>query len=160
MEANEGKKLLDGLIAEWESEIVEFKQANDNFSTDEIGRYFSALANEANLADKGQAWLVFGVHNKTRAVVGTEYRRHPERLHRPNGLKHQILVGTDPGVTFAEVCELDYSDMRVLLFAIPAAPRGMPIAWNGHWYGRAGENLTALPITKLDAIRSQAAVFD
>ena len=71
------KELLDGLIAAWESEIVEFKQANDNFSTDEIGRYFSALANEANLADKDSAWLVFGVHNKTRTVVGTDYRRDP-----------------------------------------------------------------------------------
>lgn len=50
--------------------------------------------------------------------------------------------------------------MRVLLFAVPAAPRGMPIAWNGHWYGRAGESLTALPITKLDAIRAQAGVTD
>lgn len=28
-------QLLDGLIATWENEVVEFKQANDNFSIDD-----------------------------------------------------------------------------------------------------------------------------
>ncbi len=34
--------LLDRLIAGWESEVVEFKEANREFGTDKIGRYFSA----------------------------------------------------------------------------------------------------------------------
>lgn len=49
MDQVELTQLLDGMIATWENEVVEFKQANDNFSTDDIGKYFSALANEANL---------------------------------------------------------------------------------------------------------------
>lgn len=40
---------LDSLIATWENEVVEFKQAGNDYSTDDIGKYFSALANEANL---------------------------------------------------------------------------------------------------------------
>lgn len=36
---------LDSLVATWENEVVEFKQAGDNYSTDDIGKYFSALAN-------------------------------------------------------------------------------------------------------------------
>ncbi len=33
-----------------ETEIVEFKgSVNDNYSTSDIGKYFSALSNEANL---------------------------------------------------------------------------------------------------------------
>ena len=67
--------LLDELIATWENEVVEFKQAGDGFSTDDIGKYFSALANEANLRGGERAWLVFRVHNQTRTVVGTDYRR-------------------------------------------------------------------------------------
>ena len=39
------QRLLDELIATWENEVVEFKQAGDNYSTDDIGKYFSALAN-------------------------------------------------------------------------------------------------------------------
>jgi ATP-dependent DNA helicase RecG len=40
---------LDALIATWENEVVEFKQAGHDYDTDKIGEYFSALSNEANL---------------------------------------------------------------------------------------------------------------
>ena len=36
-----------------ESEVVEFKKAEYNFDIDELGRYFSALGNEANLRERG-----------------------------------------------------------------------------------------------------------
>ena len=72
--------LLNTLIASWENEVIEFKQAGKDYSTDDIGKYFSALANEANLRGEEAAWLVFGVHNKTRQVVGTDYRLQFERL--------------------------------------------------------------------------------
>ena len=47
--------LLEELIANWEDETIEFKE--DNFKTDEIGRYVSALSNEVNLAGIESAWL-------------------------------------------------------------------------------------------------------
>ena len=58
---NELQQLLSRLLAGWESECVEFKNANDNYSTSDIGKYFSALSNEANLRGLVAAWLVFGV---------------------------------------------------------------------------------------------------
>ena len=66
--------LLEQLIATWENEVVEFKQAGNDYDTDKIGEYFSALSNEANLRSTEHAWLVFGINNKTRAVVGSDYR--------------------------------------------------------------------------------------
>ncbi|WP_227745201.1 ATP-binding protein [Bordetella bronchiseptica] len=69
---------LDSLVATWENEVVEFRQAGDNYSADDIGKYFSALANEANLRGSDDGWLVFGVNNKTRRVVGTDYRLQPD----------------------------------------------------------------------------------
>lgn len=72
---------LHSLIREWENECVEFKEANDNFPTSDIGKYFSALANEANLRNRSSAWLVFGVNNKTRETIGTTYRMDRDRLH-------------------------------------------------------------------------------
>lgn len=42
MKPEELKPLLEGLISDWEGEVVEFKQAGNDFDTDKIGRYFSA----------------------------------------------------------------------------------------------------------------------
>ena len=83
------QRLLDELITSWENEVVEFKQAGHDYDTDRIGEYFSALSNEANLRGAERAWLVFGVSNKTRAVVGSDYRPEIERL---QGLKNQIQL--------------------------------------------------------------------
>ena len=49
------QQILDSLIAGWEGECVEFKEANDNYSTSDIGKYFSALSNEANLRARSAA---------------------------------------------------------------------------------------------------------
>lgn len=150
-------KVLEQLLVTWESEVVEFKQAKNDHPTSEIGRYFSALANEANLRGEERAWLVFGVNNTSRTVVGSDYRLEPERL---QSLKMQIAQDTEPSVTFRNIHELDHPDGRVVLFEIPAAPSGMPIAWKGHYYARAGESLTSLGLDKLDEIRKQTTAAD
>ena len=155
MTQEELRSLLDTLLSQWENEVVEFKRGGRGFSTGEIGEYFSALSNEANLACCPRAWLVFGVDNKTRKVVGTDYDVSPESLNKSGGLKYQITQRTDPGVCFNNVHVLDHPDGHVILFEIPAAPKGIPIAWNGHYYARSGENLVALGLDKLDAIRRQ-----
>lgn len=150
-------QLLTELIAAWENEVVEFKQAGNDYSTDEIGKYFSALANEANLRGEEAAWLVFGVNNKTRSVVGSDYRLQPERL---QSLKMQIAENAEPRMTFRDIHELHHPDGRVILFEIPAAPRGIPIAWKGHYHARAGESLISLGLNKLDEIRGQTLAQD
>jgi ATP-dependent DNA helicase RecG len=150
------QKLTD-LIATWENEVVEFKEASNDYDTDRIGRYFSALANEANLRDADAGWLVFGVNNKTREVVGTSYRPERERL---DGLKHQIAQGADPSTTFRQIHEVDVDGKRVVMLEIPPAPRGIPIAWQGQTYARAGESVTALGFVKQDEIRNQTLQGD
>lgn len=105
--------LLESLIASGENEVVEFKQASGDYSIDDIGRYFSALANEANLRGANAGWLVFGVHDKTRQVVGTDYRQQVQRLH---SLKMQIAENADPRITFRDIHELEHAGGRVLLF--------------------------------------------
>ena len=68
-----------------EDEVVEFKKAENNFDFDDLGKYFSALSNEANLRDKGFAWLVFGVHDKTREILGTSYKNSMKSGRRETG---------------------------------------------------------------------------
>lgn len=118
-------RLLNELIAAWESEVVEFKQAGDDYDSDKIGRYFSAMSNEANLRGLDRAWLVFGVNNKTRNVVGSNYREAPERL---QSTKQQVAANTEPSITFRNIHTLNHPQGRVVLFEIPVAPQGMPIA--------------------------------
>jgi len=157
MDSKALQALLQTLIEHWENEVVEFKRAGDGYSTDDIGKYFSALANEANLRNQDRAWLVFGVDNRRRAVVGSDYRPEPERLH---SLKMQVSANAEPAVTLRNIHELVLAEGRVLLFEIPAAPQGMPIAWKGHYYARAGESLTHLGLDKLDEIRAQVGAAD
>lgn len=147
--------LLDHLLEHWEDEVVEFKEGGAGYSTHDIGKYFSALANEANLRGLPFGWLVFGVKDKTREVVGSKFDVSSDRLNRPGGLKQSISQGTEPAMCFADVLTLPHSQGQVSFFQIPAAPRGIPIAWNGHYYARSGENLMALGLEKLDAIRRQ-----
>ncbi|HET9034080.1 MAG TPA: RNA-binding domain-containing protein [Dokdonella sp.] len=157
MEQSALTQLLTELTATWENEVVEFKQAGNDYSTDDIGKYFSALANEANLRGVDAGWLVFGVNNRSRTVVGTDYRREAEHLHQ---LKMQITQNAEPRISFRDIHELAHAHGRVLLFEIPAAPQGIPIAWKGHYYARAGESLTSLSLDKQDGIRQQTLAQD
>ena len=136
-----------------EDEVVEFKKAENNFDFDDLGKYFSALSNEANLRDKAFAWLAFGVHDKTREILGTSFKNSMKSLQK---LKHDLSQHTTDGHTFREIYELEVEGKRVLLFQIPATPRGIPMAWKGHFYGRNGESLVALDMGKYEEIRRQA----
>jgi len=120
------------------------------------GNTLRPLANEANLRGQDRAWLVFGVDNKTRQVRGTSYKEDAERLQAD---KQQVLNGTG-SFTFRDIHVLSHPSGRVILFEIPAAPRGMAISWKGHYYGRAGESLGPLGQDKLDEIRSQTLATD
>lgn len=57
--------IFTNLIQHKESEVVEFKKAENNFDFDDLGKYFSALSNEANLRGLDFAWLIFGYDEKS-----------------------------------------------------------------------------------------------
>lgn len=149
--------ILDHLLAGWENEVVEFKAVDNRYPTEKIGKYFSALSNEANLRELDAAWLVFGVDNKTRSVVGTSFRMDAGHL---ESLKHQIRQGTQPSATFRNLYVLDHPSGRVIMMEVPAAPRGMYIQYNGFPYGRSGESLVSLDADKQDRIRNQSVDRD
>lgn len=157
MSAAELQETLEKLIESWEGECVEFKEANDNFPTSSFAKYFSALANEANLRGIQSAWFVLGVSDR-REVTGTSFRLERTRL---DSLKHQVAQETDPQTSFREIHEhFTPTEKRVLLFEIPPAPRGIPIACNGHYFAREGSSLAALSLAKQDEIRSQSLADD
>lgn len=152
------KKILDDLRSiSGENEWVEFKHAEDKFDFEKLGKYFSALSNEANLKGESCGWLIFGIEDKTRKIIGTNFRKNRADL---DSLKHEIAQHINTGITFIEIYELQLQEGRVIMFQIPAAPRGIPTDWKGHFYGRDGESLVALNLQEIEQIRSQVKQFD
>ncbi len=148
---------LDALIAlTAESEVVEFKEAKNSYDFSHLGKYFSALSNEANLNHHSVAWLVLGVNNQ-RQIVGSNYCLERHYLDR---LKKGIADKTTSRITFIEIYEVQHPHGRVLLFEIPSAPKGLPIAFDGHYYGREGESLSPLNLEEIERIRAQATLED
>lgn len=144
--------LLDRLLTKREDELTEFKEAKTNFDIDKLGKYTSALANEANMKRAKKAWLILGVADD-KQVVGTTFKNRGKELQK---LSERIANETNNRFTFAHIHELyDANKKRVLAFEIMPAPPAMPIAYKGHYYGREGESLQALSIGELEYIRAQ-----
>ncbi|MFR2701471.1 MAG: RNA-binding domain-containing protein [Anaerobutyricum soehngenii] len=146
-------KKIRKMIIDFEDEVVEFKEARTSYSFKDIGKYFSALGNEANIRGYKEAWLIFGVTNK-KELVGTAYRQDGNL----QNLKKEIVGGTNERATFMEIYEVEIDGHRIVAFQIPPATRGIPTTWNGAAYAREDENTCPLPIDKMDLIRSQVGV--
>lgn len=142
---------------EAETETVEFKEAKNSYDFTKLGKYFSALSNEANLCGNPHAWLVFGVENKKHDIVGTQFRINRKDL---DSLKSEIANKTTNRISFIEIYELIMPEGRVLMFQIPAAPKGIPIAFDGHYYGRENEDLSPLNLEEIERIRAQSITED
>ena len=151
------RQLFHSLIQHKESEVVEFKKAENNFDFDDLGKYFSALSNEANLRGLPFAWLVFGYDEKKHEIVGTSYKDGEGAL---NKLKHDFTNHTTDGQTFREIIPVEVDSKRILMFKIPASPRNIVMKWKGIAYGRDGESLKPLNQSKQDEIRRQAPAPD
>lgn len=149
--------IFNSCISRPESEVVEFKKAENNFDFDALGKYFSALSNEANLRGLEFAWLIFGYDEKKPGIVGTSYKNGEGAL---NNLKHDFSQHTTDGQTFREIIPIEVDGKRILMFKIPASPRNIVMKWKGIAYGRDGESLKPLNQSKQDEIRRQTPAPD
>ena len=151
------KKYIEIFNKLWEhseNEVVEFKKAENNYDVDDLGKYFSALSNEANLREHDFAWIVFGIDNKTHIVTGTNFKEGEQALNR---LKQDMSQHTTDNLIFREIVPLFVEGKRVLMFKIPASPRNIVMHWKGIAYARDGESLKPLNQTKRDEIRHPLA---
>ena len=154
---DENLKIFTRLWKDGENEVVEFKKAETNFDIDELGKYFSALSNEANLREREFGWIVFGVWDKKHEIVGTSFKNGEVAL---NKLKQDMSQHTTDGLIFREIIPLEVKGKRVLLFKVPATPRNIVMKWKGIAYGRDGESLKPLNQAKQDEIRRQPPILD
>lgn len=144
------RKKIYKMIEDFESEVVEFKEANTSYSFNDIGKYFSALGNEANIRGLNEAWLIFGITND-KQIKGTNYRKDGNL----QSLKKEITNGTNERLTFYDIYSVEMEGKRVVAFQIPPAIPGIVTTWHGASYAREDESLVPLPMNKIDLIRSQ-----
>jgi len=63
-----------------------------------------------------------------------------------DGLKYEIAEKINNRLTFIEIYELQTEQGRVVMFQIPPAPKGIPTAFGGFFFGRDGESVGPLNI--------------
>ncbi len=135
-----------------ESEIIEFKDRK-TLSKDEVGKYFSALSNEANLNDTENAWLIFGIRDDGE-FVNSNYLN---TIDSQNELKRYIGEQTSSNLSFIEIHERRIDGRRVVLLEIPPAINGSPTSFKGFAYERRGESLAPLSDFKRLRIMGESA---
>lgn len=145
------EEILRELLKNDENECVEFKRATSDYDIDKLGKYFSAIGNEANLKNKQYGWIVFGIDDKTHKIKGTNYMRN----NNFNSTKKQISDNTTDNISFIDIYEVFLDNCRILMFQVPAAS-GTPINWKGFPYGRNGESLGPLSQNKIEQIKATA----
>ncbi|MBE7458018.1 MAG: putative DNA binding domain-containing protein [Phycisphaerae bacterium] len=125
-----------------EDEHLEFKEARNNFHFDKLVKYCAALANE------GGGSIVLGVTDKRpRKVVGSSV--FPDLERTKAGLVERLRLRIDAQ-------ELAHADGRVVVFTAPSRPIGVPIAVEGAYWMRAGEDLAPMTPDMLRRIFDEA----
>ncbi len=116
-----------------ETEWVEWKY--NKAEPQEIGEYISALSNSAALIGKQRAFILWGVEEKSRQILGTSFRPR-EKKEGNQELESWLLMQTDPQIEFI-MHEGVVNDKHIVLFEIsPAIHR--PISFKGIEYIRIG----------------------
>ncbi len=118
-----------------ETEWREFKQ--NNSEPDSVGEYISALANSAALHKQPFGYLIWGVNDDTKQIVGTSFQPHKERKGNQSlELWLQILLQPRPDFRFFE---FDINGLHVVMLEVPAA-RVNPVRFQNDEWIRIGEN--------------------
>jgi predicted HTH transcriptional regulator len=124
---------LQHLLTHSECEWIEFKQ--NDAGPDDIGEYLSALANAAALHGQEAGWIVWGVEDKTRRLVGTGIDpRTRKRGNEPVETWWASLL--DPRIDFS-FHEVMHAGLRFVLLRVQAA-MAFPVAFQGKKWIRIG----------------------
>jgi len=121
-----------------ETEVLEFKEAKNQFDNEKLYSYCVAIANE------GGGHLILGIKNVIpRIVVGTNAFKNPmemaTKLFEKLGFRVDVEVVAHP-------------EGRVVVFQIPSRPRGTAFHLEGAYLMRSGESLVPMSEDRLRRI--------
>jgi len=108
----------------------------------DIGQYISAMANSAVLEKHERAWMVWGVQNKTHAVVGTIFDPFSAKGEGNHPLIMWLTQKISPRPDF-NFHVAQHPEGRVVVLEIHP-PRVAPLAFSGERYIRVDSHTTKL----------------
>lgn len=116
-----------------ECEWVEFKLNNE--APQEIGELLSALANSAALHDKDAGFLVWGIDDATRTVVGTTAKPRQRKIGNEE-IENWLAHNLEPRINF-QFHEWAHDDRHVVMLRVEPAT-AYPVAFKGTEWIRIG----------------------
>jgi predicted HTH transcriptional regulator len=140
MDQEKLEKLINNLISlPKEIETVEFKENKCDKET--IGERISALSNSANIKNAKNAYLVFGIQDRTHAVVGTTFLPRSEKIGNEE-LEFWLSKHLNPRIDFS-IYEFKFENKSIVLFQVPPAV-SQPVKFNNIAYIRVGSTTPKL----------------
>ncbi len=125
---------IQELLEHDEGPWLEFK--HNNSDPEMIGKRISAIANATALSDKPCGYMLWGIEDGTRTVVGTEFAPSNKRVGN-QGLAIWLSNKLSPKLDF-KFEEIIYNDKRLVLLTIPT-PTSLPIEFDRTSYIRIGD---------------------
>lgn len=123
-----------------ENEWVEFKTGTAT-TNERLGQYISAISNSACIHNQDFGYLVFGIHDDTHEVVGTDFKLKNKKEGNQE-LELYLRHYLHPSVRFSHfICQFD--NLHVEIFKIPAA-KSQPTNFKKIPYIRFDSSLTDL----------------
>lgn len=116
-----------------ETEWVEFK--HNKAVPDEIGEYISALANSSALLGKPCSYILWGVEDGTRRILGTIFRPREVKIGN-EALENWLAHHLEPRIN-VRIDEFEIDGAAAVLFAIQPATN-KPVRFKGTEYIRVG----------------------
>lgn len=135
MDTNELIELLHRLLKEpQENECLEFKANNGDKEV--IGKLISALSNSACVNYQPFAYLIYGIEDETRKIIGTTFHPKAEKVGNAN-LENWLDQHLNPKIEF-KIYEFNYDSNRsISIFIIPAT-KNIPVEFSHKAYIRVG----------------------
>jgi predicted HTH transcriptional regulator len=134
MDANQFQSLVRELTAlTRETEWVEFK--HNKAVPEDIGEYLSALSNSAALIGKPSAYILWGVEDGSRRIVGTTFRPYQQKVGNEE-LENWLLTQLDPRV-LVNIHEGVVDSLPLVIFEVQPA-QNRPVRFKGTAYIRIG----------------------
>lgn len=116
-----------------ENQWVEFKE--NNFGGEDIGKRVSALANSACLHGQIYGYLVFGIEDETKRIIGVD--KHFSELRRgKEELENWIIQRLDPRIDF-RAYDFYRGSLKLSIIQIPSAV-AQPVRFMRESYIRIG----------------------
>ncbi|MCU0469930.1 MAG: putative DNA binding domain-containing protein [Arcicella sp.] len=106
-----------------------------------IGEYISALANGATISNQDFGYLILGIEDQTKNIIGTNFKPSTHKIGNQD-FELWLRLFVSPKINF-EIFEFDYQLNHLVIFRIPAA-KGEPVSFQKKYFIRINSQKTDL----------------